>query len=602
MKIFYVKASIVLLLLFGFSMQTHASHFRYGHLTWKPNTSVSPTTAEFTLVAAYRWNSAGSPAVGDIITETLGETKLFFGDGNSTPILAFLVISIDPSNNWFLGVALEPGSSTKTTIDYTYATADNTGTPWLASVFSCCRTFLEQNNPNEYYRVSTLVELGSNNKSPISSLPAIVNLVQSSTASFFVPAADSDPNTTLTFRLATASEAGGGTFSQPAGLSINSVTGLVSWDTTATVLGALYSCQVIIEDRDASTTALRTQVAIDFLIEIVSCPSGNVAPSFGPTSPTCGTTQTAVVGSPFSFTVDASDPDAGDLVTLNTGGVPTGASMTPGLPVTTNPVSSVFSWTPIITDVGSHVVTFSATDICGAQTLCSYTVNVTACPNISVDAGADQTVYYGYAPAECATLTASVVGGTAPYSYLWSDGATTASITVCPTTTTTYSVDVIDANACTSNLDEVIVEVIDVRSGKNLDKVQVCHVPPGNPGRARTLSLNADDVAEHLTLHNDYLGACPNNLRADNKSKVSLKVYPNPVKSHSIIEFSVPTSEYTSLVIYDLRGTPVATLYSSYTESEKNYSVNLDANKFAPGLYVVILKSESYTKAFKLFK
>ena len=79
-------------------------------------------------------------------------------------------------------------------------------------------------------------------------------------------------------------------------------------------------------------------------------------------------------------------------------------------------------------------------------------------------------------------------------------------------------------------------------------------------------------------------------------------MYPNPVKSHSIIEFSVPTSEYTSLVIYDLRGTPVATLYSSYLESEKNYAVNLDTNKLAPGLYVVILKSESYTKTFKLFK
>ncbi len=39
------------------------------------------------------------------------------------------------------------------------------------------------------------------------------------------------------------------------------------------------------------------------------------------------------------------------------------------------------------------------------------------------------------------------------------------------------------------------------------DKVTLCHIPPGNPGNAKTKSVSADAVAAHLA-HGDYLGAC----------------------------------------------------------------------------------------------
>ena len=47
------------------------------------------------------------------------------------------------------------------------------------------------------------------------------------------------------------------------------------------------------------------------------------------------------------------------------------------------------------------------------------------------------------------TLTANANGGTTDYSYAWSSGESTASITVSPTATTTYTVTVTDANNCT---------------------------------------------------------------------------------------------------------------------------------------------------------
>ena len=76
-------------------------------------------------------------------------------------------------------------------------------------------------------------------------------------------------------------------------------------------------------------------------------------------------------------------------------------------------------------------------------------VLVTVNPTPSVNIGPDQTICNGNE----ATFTATINGGTAPFNYLWSTGATTASITVSPTSTTTYSVTVTDANGCTASDD-----------------------------------------------------------------------------------------------------------------------------------------------------
>jgi hypothetical protein len=49
-------------------------------------------------------------------------------------------------------------------------------------------------------------------------------------------------------------------------------------------------------------------------------------------------------------------------------------------------------------------------------------------------------------PGSCVTLSATASGGTAPYSYAWSNGATGNPITVCPKATTTYTVTTTDSS------------------------------------------------------------------------------------------------------------------------------------------------------------
>jgi hypothetical protein len=98
-------------------------------------------------------------------------------------------------------------------------------------------------------------------------------------------------------------------------------------------------------------------------------------PTFDPPTP-CDQTLLIVNGATLTFQVVASDVDPGDTVTLTAAGVPAAATFTPALPVTGNPVSSTFQWTPAIADVGIHVIVVTATDFGGLASQCRITIDV----------------------------------------------------------------------------------------------------------------------------------------------------------------------------------------------------------------------------------
>jgi len=96
------------------------------------------------------------------------------------------------------------------------------------------------------------------------------------------------------------------------------------------------------------------------------------------------------------------------------------------------------------------------------------------------------TVYTGYAPAATLSLPATA-GGSESYSYAWTAadglaivagtaGQPTVKVYATKTGNYTSSVTVLltSANGCTATA-SLPVAVIDVRSGRNNDKVTVCH-------------------------------------------------------------------------------------------------------------------------------
>ena len=83
-------------------------------------------------------------------------------------------------------------------------------------------------------------------------------------------------------------------------------------------------------------------------------------------------------------------------------------------------------------------------------------VAVTVNPLPTVDAGADVIICLETST----TLSAVGSGGTPGYTYLWSNGANTATTSVSPAITTTYTVTVTDSKGCTAT-DQVKVTVED---------------------------------------------------------------------------------------------------------------------------------------------
>lgn len=108
-----------------------------------------------------------------------------------------------------------------------------------------------------------------------------------------------------------------------------------------------------------------------------------------------------------------------------------------------------------ITNLVSGTYTFIVTDIHGCASI--DTVTITQPRILSVNASVSGAIQVG----QNATLTATVSGGTLPYTYFWSDGGSTSTITISPGSTTTYTVTVTDKNGCTS----IAIVTVDVLCG-----------------------------------------------------------------------------------------------------------------------------------------
>ncbi|NBX80633.1 MAG: PKD domain-containing protein, partial [Flavobacteriales bacterium] len=162
------------------------------------------------------------------------------------------------------------------------------------------------------------------------------------------------------------------------------------------------------------------------------------------TGPTTATVSPTTVGSNcFNYSVTDNFGcvyNQSQCITVTNGNVPTFtqlgpycAGATPGTLSSTSANGIVGTWNPSsinTSNAGSTVYTFTpSSGVCSVPF--SMTVNVTAPPTVTVNSA---TICSG--ETTILTATPSQTGGT----YSWSNGATTSSISVSPTSTTTYSV------------------------------------------------------------------------------------------------------------------------------------------------------------------
>lgn len=254
---------------------------------------------------------------------------------------------------------------------------------------------------------------------------------------------------------------------------------------------------------------------------------------------------------------------------------------------------------PVANGLSAGAYSVVATDGFGCSA--SGSATLTEPDPLVADAGANQVVYFGYAPMECADLSAAATGGCADYSYSWTSGDNTANTTVCPQTTTDYTVVVTDENGCTAS-DDVTVCVVDVRcyaGNSGNQKVEMCHIPPGNPGNAHTICINANAVPAHLAI-GCVLGACGELQSACGSAsmrlaqsvetpakEIDLMAIPNPFSSNLTVSVTTPSAGDYTVTLLDIHGKIVQNVYAGSIDEMETKLLDIETAELAQGMYLL---------------
>ena len=243
-----------------------------------------------------------------------------------------------------------------------------------------------------------------------------------------------------------------------------------------------------------------------------------------------------------------------------------------------------------------HSNAFTGGEIRGFLLPCP-TINVSIPDAFALPGGVlANTVYPAYAPASSLMLQSNVSGGTGPYSYNWSNGATTSSVTVSPTATTIYSLTVKDQNGCPGSATKT-VSVVDISGGNKGDKIVVCHY-------GHSLTIAAPALTDHL-LHGDMLGGCePNSItvrsalnRETDLTDFAIRVLSNPSPNYFEIQLRGKADNNIRLTVYDNLGRVI----ERKSSLSSNQTVRF-GNSYNSGTYLVEIVHGTQKQIVKLVK
>ena len=223
---------------------------------------------------------------------------------------------------------------------------------------------------------------------------------------------------------------------------------------------------------------------------------------------------------------------------------------------------------------------------------CNGQINEGCCV-MTVDAGSDENLLFGYAPGQCKTKTAVVTNGVEPYTYNWSldrpllsgesmTGANTASVTICLMDTAELCLIVIDAGNCTyTDCATIFAEDVRCFAGNN-QKVKICH-------NGSSICVDENAVWGHLN-HGDYVGPCSARLDAgDATSENLVSIIPNPA-SELFAMHNSNNQMLGNVIICDIAGRIV---YEKFFDAPDAF---VDVKDLPGGIYYV--KVQQYFSRF----
>jgi len=214
---------------------------------------------------------------------------------------------------------------------------------------------------------------------------------------------------------------------------------------------------------------------------------------------------------------------------------------------------------------------------------------------IPIDLGLNQTAYIGYEPLSCVTISPIIDGGVPPYSYQWSTGETTETITICPDNLPgskalyEYSLIVIDSNG-EVGIAFGTINIVDVRCGDDNDKVLMCKkTGKGTKQKHHTICVSPNAVPAQLAT-GATLGPCGDGAPVrDILTDLDFQIYPNPNFGEFRIQGTIDHDEKTSIRLLNVLGQIV------YDENIAipvgNFVHNIKLLDAMPGNYFITIRN-----------
>jgi hypothetical protein len=203
----------------------------------------------------------------------------------------------------------------------------------------------------------------------------------------------------------------------------------------------------------------------------------------------------------------------------------------------------------------------------------------------------------GYAPYQCADLTATATGA-GSLTYDWSNAATGSVINVCPTVGTTYELMVTDGNGCieTDTFRQKVIEGNSPYSGR----IIMCY---NYPRRAPTnIHIYPAQVQQYLNA-GATLGACgvvPNKRDFDAFYDDIYRIYPNPAQNQITVEWFSLFNEIVNIDLVDMTGRVVKNIFNGEV-IEGNISLTTsDVSNLPAGMYFMRYSSPTDVRINKV--
>jgi hypothetical protein len=245
---------------------------------------------------------------------------------------------------------------------------------------------------------------------------------------------------------------------------------------------------------------------------------------------------------------------------------------------------------------GTYVITYTVTTTGGCTGSATSTITVGSPATVTITSSAISCGSFTYiSGGSPITLTANATSAGLSYQWYYNGTAISGATgsTYDATQNGTYSVNVFDATGCTNATATYTLNAVDVRCGHNMQKVVLCHVPPGRPSNPQTLCIAPSAIPAHLANHpGDCLGPCPTPRTGATATEItSLSVYPNPSNGILNVTFDLDADQNVSIALYDIEGRKVVTLLDEVYPGGYHISEEFNISMVPDGVYVLRYES-----------